>query len=284
MAEYSPILLNAFGSSKIYIYYVKSKYLLFSHKTAHGRDFKYWYVTDKAFFEAEKPNYGLAKLSDIWNRDIEKPIIENIWQNWETNDVQRIVSKTNEVCINYLATTDEKEIQKFEDLKLLELYDFLVHNFDISKAFGFKTVQEWHSQIFGELYPFAGELRSVEISKGIGVEEWTWRLEFLSGLPELDKKIKKASRTKYKNIDEIVGSLAEVISDFLFIHPFREGNGRVSRLIGDMILAKNGLPMIGLDLKSSDNYIEKVHEGYAKNYEPLAQLLKEKIILKLEPE
>jgi len=42
--------------------------------------------------------------------------------------------------------------------------------------------------------------------------------------------------------------------------------------------------MIGLDLKSSDNYIEKVHEGYAKNYEPLARLLKEKIILKLGTE
>ncbi len=275
--------MTRFWRFKIYTHQEKTKYLLFSHKTAHGRNFRYWYETDKAFFEAEKPG-GLARFSEIWSRDIKKPIIENIWQNWESNDIQKIVSKTNEVCINYLATTDEKEIQKFEDLKLLELYDYLVHNFDISKSFGFKTVQEWHIKIFGELYPFAGDLRTVEISKGAGDEAWVWRIEFLSGLPELDAKIKKASKTKYKSIDEISLSIAEVLSDFLFIHPFREGNGRVSRLIGDIILAKNGYPMIGLDLKSSDNYIAKVHEGYAKNYEPLAQLLKEKIILKIETE
>jgi len=250
--------------------------------TSYGRSRKYWYRTDNGYFAAEKPNIGLLKSAPICENT--EPIIENIWQNWESNDIQRIVAKTNEVCINYLATTNEKEMQKFEDLKLLELYDFLVHNFDISKPFGFKTVKEWHIGIFGELYPFAGDLRSVEISKGVGNEAWIWRIEFLNGFPELDAKIKKASRVKYKNIEDISLSIAEVVSDFLFIHPFREGNGRVSRLIGDIILAKNDLPMIGLDLKSSDNYIEKVHEGYAKNYEPLARLLKEKIILKLETE
>lgn len=280
MAKYTPI--NSFWRFKIYTHLVKSKYLLFSHKTAHGRNLKYWYETDKAFFEAEKPSLALAKNAVLFKHT--EPIIENIWQNWESNDIQKIVSKTNEVCINYLATTDEKEIQKFEISKLLELYNYLADDFDISKSFGFKTVQEWHIKIFGELYPFAGDLRTVEISKGTGDEAWVWRIEFLSGLPELDAKIKKASKTKYKNIDEISLSIAEVISDFLFIHPFREGNGRLSRLIGDIILAKNDFPIIGLDLKSSDNYIAKVHEGYAKNYEPLAELLKEKIILKIETE
>ncbi|MDK9694172.1 MAG: Fic family protein, partial [Sulfurimonas sp.] len=70
---------------------------------------------------------------------------------------------------------------------------------------------------------------------------------------------------------------SKLISDFLFIHPFREGNGRISRLVCDIILAKNGFPMIGLKLKKEDNYIQKVHSGYECNYEPMQKLLKDKI-------
>ena len=83
--------------------------------------------------------------------------------------------------------------------------------------------------------------------------------------------------TEYDNIDTISEDLAQIMSDFLFIHPFREGNGRLSRLIGDIILAKNGFPMIGLNLKESDNYLEKVHQGYQCDYEPMKELLKSKI-------
>ena len=75
----------------------------------------------------------------------------------------------------------------------------------------------------------------------------------------------------------ITDDLSKLISDFLFIHPFREGNGRLSRLICDIILAKNGFPMIGLKLKRSDNYIQRVHKGYDCDYDPMKELLKAKI-------
>jgi len=71
--------------------------------------------------------------------------------------------------------------------------------------------------------------------------------------------------------------LAQLISEFLFIHPFCEGNGRLSRLVCDIILAKNCFPMIGLNLKNGDNYIQKVHQGYNCDYEPMKELLKSKI-------
>ncbi|MEA2091977.1 MAG: type ISP restriction/modification enzyme, partial [Campylobacterota bacterium] len=46
----------------------------------------------------------------------------------------------------------------------LELYSDLVDNFDISKSFGFNTVKKWHKAVFSSIYPFAGELRSVDMS------------------------------------------------------------------------------------------------------------------------
>ena len=157
------------------------------------------------------------------------------------------------------------------------MYVYLVENFDISKPFGFKTVEKWHKEIFKTIYPFAGDLRTVEMAKGNGIEAWTWQLQFLNGIPNLDNLIKEVSSKDYEDLDLLIQDLSKIMCDFLFIHPFREGNGRLSRLICDILLAKNGFPMIGLNLKNGDNYIERVHEGYQCNYEPMQELLKIKI-------
>lgn len=115
------------------------------------------------------------------------------------------------------------------------------------------------------------------MTKGSGEEAWIWRLEFLYGLDEFDSFLKYVSQKEYEELDDIIEDLSKLISDFLFIHPFREGNGRLSRLLCDIILAKNGFPMIGLKLKKSDNYIQRVHAGYQCDYEPMKELLKIKI-------
>jgi len=255
----------------------KTKYFLYAFKTKNGKKFNYWYETDLKYFQAKKPpQYILNKNKTIKDIDsFEK--IENPWLNWDSNNIQLITTKQG-ICINYLKITNHDLIQKEENLKLLELYEDIVKNFDISKNFGFEIVKKWHKTIFKDIYPFAGKLRSVEMSKGSDIEAWTWKLSFIEYLPQLDNMIFKISKKRYEDIEEITSDLSKLISDFLFIHPFREGNGRLSRLLSDLILAKNGFPMIGLNLKKEDNYIEKIHQGYLANYEPLQQLLKEKLL------
>ncbi|MGB6329514.1 MAG: Fic family protein [Halarcobacter sp.] len=255
----------------------KTKYLLFSFKQLVKGKYFYWYETDNKFFKQTKPpKHVLDNINLQKDKLSEENIIENPWKEWKSNDIQKIITKDG-ICLNYLKSTDSIYITKQEDLKLLEVYSHLVDNFDISKTFGFETIKRWHKMIFMSIYPFAGELRSVNMSKGNGVNAWEWRLDFLRGIPDFDKFLKEVSKKEYEDIDTITNDLAKLISDFLFIHPFREGNGRVSRLICDIILAKNGLPMIGLKLKKSDNYIQKVHSGYECDYEPMKELLKLKI-------
>lgn len=256
---------------------IKSKYLLYAFKTSHNTPIQYWYETDKRYFKSTKPPKYILDKTNLQSEElIPEQIIVNPWNHWESNDVQKIMT-ANGICINYLKSTDSDLIQKQEDLKLLELYSDLVINFDISRSFGFNTVIRWHKSVFETIYPFAGELRTVEMSKGDDLEAWTWRLDFLNGLPDLNNLIKEVSKKRYEDKESISADLAKLLSDFLFIHPFREGNGRISRLLGDIVLAKNGFPMIGLNLKNGDNYIHKVHEGYHCNYEPLQQLLIDKI-------
>ena len=257
---------------------IKTKYLLYAFKQKQNNNYHYWYETNNRYFREKKPPQTILNQIDHERKELsEDDIIQNPWEKWETNDIQKIITKKG-VCINYLKTTDNTLIQKQEDLKLLELYHHLVENFDISLSFGFSTLSSWHTFIFENIYPFAGELRTVEMSKGDKDDVWTWRMEFLNGIPKLDSMIKKVSSNSYDNLDMITDDLAELVSEFLFIHPFRDGNGRVSRLLSDVILAKNGFPMIGLKLKKSDNYIQRVHDGYDCNYEPMKELLKTKVL------
>ena len=183
-----------------------------------------------------------------------------------------------------LKSTDHYVIQEREDRNLLDLYTHLIRTLDIKKPFGIKEVRNWHHRLFKDIYPFAGQYRTVEMSKTTAGLPWIWRLEFLAGIPELDEQIKSSCILPHdmddrRDIHDLSIKLSKVICDFLFIHPFREGNGRISRLIGDMILAMNGFPLIGMNLKTKeDRYIRCIHDGYQKNYDPLAEVIEEKII------
>ncbi|QKJ24526.1 Fic/DOC family protein [Poseidonibacter lekithochrous] len=256
----------------------KTKYLLYDFKVLLDGKYTYWYKTDNKYFSSTKPPQHILSKNNSQKESLDGiETFENPWIEWKSNDIQKISSKDG-VCINYLKSLDNDYIVIQEDLKLLEIYTYLVENLDISKAFGFETIKQWHKMIFSSIYPFAGELRTVNMSKGSGSEAWEWRLDFLRGLPEFDNFLKEISIKEYgEDIDSISSDLSKLISDFLFIHPFREGNGRLSRLICDIILAKNGFPMIGLKLKRGDNYIQRVHEGYECNYKPMNELLKSKI-------
>lgn len=255
----------------------KTKYLLYAFRLDTNSKYSYWYKTDDKYFKQTKPpRHILDKNSEEKNALDESEIIENPWLEWNSSDIQKIITQ-NGICINYLQSTDDVYITKQEDLKLLEVYSYLVENFDISKVISFDMIKKWHKMVFETIYPFAGELRRVTMSKGSGSEAWEWRLEFLNGVDDFDRLLKDVSQKEYDDIDTITDDLSQLISEFLFIHPFREGNGRLSRLICDIILAKNGLPMIGLKLKKSDNYIQRVHSGYECDYEPMKELLKSKI-------
>jgi cell filamentation protein len=255
----------------------KTKYLLYAFRMKQGKTYRYWYESDRKYFKENKPIQSILSGNTNEKNNLDKSeMIDNPWNNWNSKNIQTITTSKG-VCINYLKSTNQDLIQKEEDLKLLELYYYLVENFDVSKSFNFNTVKKWHKEVFKTIYPFAGDLRTVVMSKGGGDDAWEWRLEFLDAIPNLDGLIIKISKTNYDDIDTITMDLAQLICEFLFVHPFREGNGRLSRLVCDIILAKNGFPMIGLNLKNGDNYIEKVHQGYNCDYEPMKELLKSKI-------
>ena len=89
-----------------------------------------------------------------------------------------------------------------------------------------KGLQQIHAYLFGGLYDFAGQIRSVNISKG--------GFSFAQAL-YLHDALKQIEAMPENNFDEIIDKYV----DMNVAHPFREGNGRATRIWLDMMLKKN---------------------------------------------
>ncbi len=89
-----------------------------------------------------------------------------------------------------------------------------------------KGLQQIHAYLFGGLYDFAGQIRDINISKG-GFAFAQARY--------LDKTLTSIEKMPEKTLDQIVDKYVEMN----VAHPFREGNGRATRIWLDLILKKN---------------------------------------------
>jgi Fic family protein len=69
---------------------------------------------------------------------------------------------------------------------------------------------------------------------------------------------------------------------FVRIHPFDDGNGRVSRLLMNFILLKNGFPPVIIKSKDKTNYLNALHDADTGNYETLINYIAEQLIWSLQ--
>ena len=128
---------------------------------------------------------------------------------------------------NKLNITDSTELARMEEKiskkKATELFEngYLDHY----EAGTFQMLSAIHRYLFGEIYEFAGEVRTVNIAKG------NFRLAPVMYLKAAIENIEKMPQSTF---EEIVEKYVEMN----IAHPFREGNGRSTRIWLDLILKK----------------------------------------------
>ena len=128
---------------------------------------------------------------------------------------------------NKLNITDPAELareeEKISKKKAKEMFEtsFL----DKLEAGTFESLKQIHKFLFEDIYDFAGVLRKVNIAKG--------NFRF-TPLTYLDEAIKNIENMPQSNFDEIIEKYVEMN----VAHPFREGNGRSTRIWLDLILKK----------------------------------------------
>jgi len=156
--------------------------------------------------------------------------------------------------------TAEREITAYS-LKDIEYQD---------APYNLKYLQTLHKQLFNELYKWAGELRTVDISKEDTEFCSFFNLEsYSSGLFEnlqKDKWLEGLNKTSFYK------KLAEHYCEFNMLHPFREGNGRVQRLFFEHLALYNGY-VLDWNTISKDDWIQANIAGVT-DYEPMENIFK----------
>ncbi len=133
------------------------------------------------------------------------------------------------VIENKLGLTDSAELAREEERiskkKAVNLFDFAI--LKLLSDGTYKTLATIHKYLFEDIYDFAGELRTVNLAKG--------NFRF-APLMYLQAALENIDKMPQSNFDEIVEKYVEMN----IAHPFREGNGRSTRIWLDHIL-KNGI-------------------------------------------
>ncbi len=128
---------------------------------------------------------------------------------------------------NILGITDSAELARTEELlskrSAMALYDNgILERLEAGK---FSALQKIHEYLFSAIYPFAGKLREVNISKG-GFR--------FAPIMYLEPSLHHIDNMPQSTFDQIVEKYVEMN----IAHPFREGNGRSTRIWLDCIFKK----------------------------------------------
>ena len=173
------------------------------------------------------------------------------------------------VLKNKLGITDSSKLaqeeEKITKKRALELFDKkIIENFEIGT---FKGLQEIHKYLFEEIYDFAGKIREENISKG------NFRFAPVMYLKEALKNIDKMPQKTY---DEIIEKYVEMN----VAHPFREGNGRSTRIWLDRILIKEIGQVVDWSKVDKDDYLLAMERSQIKDIE-IKVLLKDALTDKI---
>lgn len=157
---------------------------------------------------------------------------------------------------NKLGITDSVELARVEEKiskrKALELFELnLLDTFEVGT---FKGLSEIHKYLFDEIYDFAGQLRTVNIAKG------GFRFAPVMYLEAALENIEKMPQSTF---DEIIEKYVEMN----VAHPFREGNGRSTRIWIDAILKKELHQVIDWSKVDKDDYLLAMERSPIKDVE-----------------
>jgi cell filamentation protein len=181
------------------------------------------------------------------------------------------------VLRNLLGIIDPDEMDRMEARALVKATDRLIREYDQEHQFTAADICYLHKTWLGEIYEWAGRYRKINITK----DDFTFAMA--AQIHKLMEQFERSQLTHYtpcefKNRKEVVKALAEVHTELLLIHPFREGNGRVARLLSLLMALQAELPI--LDFSSigehkKREYIKAVHAGIDRNYQPMEALFSE---------
>ncbi len=180
------------------------------------------------------------------------------------------------VLKNLLEITNSDELARVEG-NLTGIQIASMAEKPVEGDFDLGHLQAIHKRIFGSIYPWAGELRTVELSSG------STRFASIEYLPkaaqEVFDSLKSDGLLVNLSDEDYTSKFAHYYSEVNILHPFREGNGRTQRAFFSLVAAQSGR-FLAWDRLDADQNIQASIAAYNGDESKLTGMLAELVVQK----
>ena len=171
-------------------------------------------------------------------------IVASPWGDYGNIDLQQITTHEGSTCLNLAGCLHREEIKLRETngVNLAKAFVADLAQREEPVPITLELIRRIHKEMFEDIYPWAGEWRTVSLHKGDGPIRWplpTFGME-----PVMEEFARDVlSRTPFisYNDDAVLAFVARLLGDYLALHPFREGNGRSAFILIELVLLQNDL-------------------------------------------
>lgn len=157
-----------------------------------------------------------------------------------------------------------------------ELVTFRILQGVPSGKFDLVHLQRIHRHLFQDIYPWAGEVRTVEISKD--GDTFQLRDRIATGMRDVHRRLLTANFLRGLPADAFAVEAGRILGDVNYVHPFREGNGRTQlqylKSLGEQAGHQIDLALLN---RQQGRWIEASRASHQADYGPMARMIRETI-------
>ena len=183
----------------------------------------------------------------------------------------------DQVLKNRLGITSRQEMDASEARALERAMDVLVRTYRETHRFTAADLCDCHRTWLGGIYEWAGRYRRVNVSKDGFPFAAAAQVPALMEQFERDV-LRRCTPCTVTSRGAVVRALAETHVELVLIHPFRDGNGRLARVLSTVMALQAGLPLLDFSPiagRRKTAYIAAIQAGLDKHYAPMESLLEE---------
>lgn len=181
------------------------------------------------------------------------------------------------VLKNKLGIINQKELDYAESQALLKTYEKAALDYSETHKFTESNIRSLHKLFLNAIYEWAGEYRTIDISS----EDIRWcHAKYIeSEMKRFDEILKELTPLTHNlSRNKLLESLAKIQGELIVIHPFSDGNGRIARLLSDLLLMQAQLEPMGKDFfydnKIKQEYYSAIREVWSlRDYKKLIRFL-----------
>ena len=179
------------------------------------------------------------------------------------------------VLKNLLGIKRKREMDQIETRELLRAHEEIVAFYDRDHRFSSHDICKMHKIWLGPIYPWAGQYRRVNLTRDNFTFAAASQIPALMGDLE-EGPLRTYTPCVFSSTDDIVTAISTVHVELVLVHPFREGNGRLARLVATLMALQGGLPPLdfgGIRGQVKQEYFLAVRAGLDRDYKPMERII-----------